>query len=48
VTGAALLLLSDTVARTLISPVVLPVGAITSFFGAPLFLFLLAKGYTRR
>lgn len=48
VCAAALLLLSDTLARTLISPVVLPVGAITSFFGAPLFLFLLAKGYTRR
>ncbi len=48
VSGAALLLFSDTVARTMISPVVLPVGAITSFFGAPLFLFLLAKGYTRR
>ncbi len=48
VTGAALLLFSDTLARTLISPVVLPVGAITSFFGAPLFLFLLAKGYARR
>jgi iron complex transport system permease protein len=46
--GAALLLFSDTLARTIISPVVLPVGAITSFFGAPLFLFLLAKGYTRR
>jgi len=26
----------------------LPVGAITSFFGAPLFLFILAKGYSRR
>jgi iron complex transport system permease protein len=48
VTGAALLLFSDTLARTMISPVVLPVGAITSFFGAPLFLFLLAKGYSRR
>lgn len=48
VTGAALLLFSDTLARTMISPVVLPVGAITSFFGAPLFLFLLAKGYARR
>ena len=47
-TGAAILLISDTLARTLISPVVLPVGAITSFFGAPLFLFLLAKGYSRR
>ncbi len=48
VTGAALLLISDTLARTIISPVVLPVGAITSFFGAPLFLFLLAKGATRK
>ncbi|NMB56092.1 MAG: iron ABC transporter permease [Leptolinea sp.] len=48
VTGSVLLLISDTLARTIISPVVLPVGAITSFFGAPLFLFLLAKGYTRR
>jgi len=48
ITGAALLLLADTLARTLISPVVLPVGAITSFFGAPLFLFILAKGYSRR
>ncbi|MFZ2098647.1 MAG: iron ABC transporter permease [Anaerolineales bacterium] len=47
-TGAALLLFSDTLARTMISPVVLPVGAITSFFGAPLFLFLLAKGYAKR
>lgn len=46
--GSALLLFSDTLARTMISPVVLPVGAITSFFGAPLFLFLLAKGYTSR
>ena len=48
VCGAALLLFSDTLARTMISPVVLPVGAITSFFGAPLFLFLLAKGYVKR
>ena len=48
ITGAALLLFADTLARTLISPVVLPVGAITSFFGAPLFLFILAKGYARR
>jgi iron complex transport system permease protein len=46
--GAALLLFSDTLARTMISPVMLPVGAITSFFGAPLFLFLLAKGYSKR
>lgn len=48
ITGALLLLFSDTLARTLISPIVLPVGAITSFFGAPLFLFILARGYTKR
>lgn len=44
VMGALLLLASDTVGRTIISPVVLPVGAITSFLGAPLFLYLLFKG----
>ena len=40
-TGALLLLAADTFGRTIISPVVLPVGAITSFLGAPLFLYLL-------
>jgi iron complex transport system permease protein len=39
--GSLLLLLSDTFARTVISPVILPVGAITSLLGAPLFLYLL-------
>jgi iron complex transport system permease protein len=42
--GGLFLLLSDTLARTVISPVVLPVGILTSFLGAPLFLFLLIKG----
>jgi FecCD transport family. len=46
--GALLLLCSDTLARTIIAPVVLPVGAITSFLGAPLFLYLLARGYRKR
>jgi iron complex transport system permease protein len=41
--GGFILLLADTVARTIISPVILPVGAITSFLGAPLFLYLLLK-----
>ncbi|MCX7694793.1 MAG: iron ABC transporter permease [Caloramator sp.] len=41
--GSVLLLLSDTIARTIISPIVLPVGVITSFLGAPLFLYLLIK-----
>lgn len=42
--GALLLLVSDTFARTIVSPIVLPVGAVTSFLGAPLFLYLLLKG----
>jgi len=48
VMGGLLLLGADTLARTVISPVVLPVGAITSFLGAPLFLYLLCKGRGRR
>jgi len=47
VMGAFLLLASDTVSRTIIAPIVIPVGAITSFMGAPLFLYLLVKGYRR-
>ncbi|MBS9773738.1 MAG: iron ABC transporter permease [Tenacibaculum sp.] len=43
--GSLLLLLADTFARTIISPIILPVGIITSFIGAPLFIFLLIKGY---
>lgn len=42
--GAVLLLLSDWLARVVISPVILPIGAITSFLGGPLFLYLLFKG----
>ena len=42
--GATLLLLGDLFARTVISPVILPIGAITSFLGGPLFLYLLFKG----
>lgn len=45
--GGLVLLLSDTFARTIISPVILPVGAVTSFLGAPLFLYLLARRYAR-
>lgn len=46
--GAFLLLLSDTVARLAIAPIILPIGAITSFLGAPLFLYLLFKGGKQR
>ncbi|MBI9037666.1 MAG: iron ABC transporter permease [Bacteroidales bacterium] len=41
--GGVFLLICDTIARTIISPIVLPVGIITSFVGAPLFIFLLIK-----
>ena len=41
--GGVFLLISDTLARTIISPIVLPVGILTSFVGAPLFLFLLIR-----
>ncbi len=42
--GAGVLLLGDLAARTVIAPVILPIGAITSFLGGPLFLYLLFKG----
>ncbi|WP_456479810.1 FecCD family ABC transporter permease [Nautilia sp.] len=45
--GAALLLLSDIASRVLLSPVELPVGILTSFIGAPLFLILLIKIYRK-
>ena len=39
--------MSDLFARMAIAPIVLPIGAITSFLGAPLFLYLLFKGVRR-
>lgn len=47
VLGSIIMLASDVVARMVISPVILPIGAITSFLGAPLFLYLLYRGYRR-
>jgi len=41
--GAALLLAADTIARTIIAPVILPVGVITAFMGGPLFLYLIIR-----
>lgn len=43
-TGALILLISDTFGRLIAAPVILPIGAITSFLGAPMFLYLLFKG----
>ncbi len=41
--GAIFLLLSDIAARTIAAPIVIPVGIITSFIGAPFFLILLIR-----
>jgi iron complex transport system permease protein len=46
--GGSLLLIADTLARTLIAPQQLPVGVITAFIGVPLFLFLLHRSYASR
>jgi len=45
--GSLLLLVADTVSRTLVGSGTLPVGVLTSFMGAPLFLYLLVRGQTR-
>jgi iron complex transport system permease protein len=42
--GALFVIVADTVARTVISPRELPVGAITALIGAPLFVYLLRRG----
>lgn len=44
IAGALLLVLADLVSRTVMAPVILPIGALTAFLGAPIFLFLLFKG----
>lgn len=46
--GALLLVLADTFGRWVVAPVILPIGALTAFLGAPMFLFLLFKGEAGR
>lgn len=41
--GAVFMIFSDTIARTILAPMEIPVGAITALFGAPYFIFLLRK-----
>jgi iron complex transport system permease protein len=41
--GSTLLLLADTVARTVVAPVEIPVGVMTALLGAPLLLVLLVR-----
>ena len=41
--GANLLLVADLIARRIIAPIMLPVGALTAFLGGPLLLYLLIR-----
>ncbi len=43
IVGATLLVLADTLARTIVAPLELPVGAITSSIGGPFFIYLLIR-----
>jgi iron complex transport system permease protein len=41
--GAIALVAADTLARTVVAPTELPVGAVTALLGAPLFIYLLRR-----
>lgn len=41
--GAVFLILSDAIGRTIMQPIEIPIGVVTSFLGGPFFLFLLRK-----
>src|SRR5512136_1025463 len=43
IAGAALLLLADILARTIIAPQEVPLGVVTAMFGAPFFLWVLRR-----
>lgn len=45
--GAGMLLVSDILCHVLVSPLILPISAITSFVGAPIFIYLLFRGVSR-
>ena len=44
--GGALLVAADTLARTVVAPIQLPVGVITALVGVPVFLVLMSRGRT--
>lgn len=45
--GGLLLLVSDTVARLILAPHMLPVSVLTAFMGAPVFIYLIIRGQRR-
>lgn len=46
--GGIFLVIADIISRVLIPPAEIPVGIITSFFGAPFFIFILISGVRNR
>jgi iron complex transport system permease protein len=46
--GGTLLVLADTIARTIVAPAQLPVGVITSLIGVPALLYLLTRSGVRK
>jgi len=44
ITGSIFLIICDTLARTVLAPTEIPIGAITALFGSPFFIYLLIKG----
>ncbi|MBI4552605.1 MAG: iron chelate uptake ABC transporter family permease subunit [Candidatus Latescibacteria bacterium] len=47
IAGGLLLVLSDTLARTVVAPAEMPIGIITTFLGGPFFLYLLHRQRNR-
>ena len=46
--GGILLVIADTLARTILAPRQLPVGALTALIGVPLFIILMKKSLTKK
>ena len=46
--GGSLLVIADTLSRTLLAPRQLPVGALTAAIGVPLFLILMSRARSYR
>jgi iron complex transport system permease protein len=47
IAGGTLVVLADTLARSVVAPLQLPVGVVTALVGVPVFLYLLARGGAR-
>ncbi|HOW56313.1 MAG TPA: iron chelate uptake ABC transporter family permease subunit, partial [Syntrophorhabdaceae bacterium] len=45
ITGAGFLILCDTIARTVIAPIELPVGVITGILGGSVFIYVLSRRF---